>query len=284
MIALKTEDPIMTDLPLLGAAMTTATLETLQDFILPEDRDLEIQDFIDCDLLNGDWRTVADRTRGLLDGYAGRLGIHGPFWGLNIASPDSEMRTLNTRKHLQGIEVCEYLGATQMVIHSPYTAWSYNNLDNGPERKEYDRLVENCHDTMKPVINRAEDCGVTMVIENIDDIDPDIRCALADSFRSPAMAVSIDTGHAHYAHGTNGAAPVDYFVRRAENRLQHIHLQDADGYADRHWAIGEGTIRWPSIFRALAELTSRPRLILELREKAGILPSVAYLNSLGLAR
>ncbi|MFY0648901.1 sugar phosphate isomerase/epimerase family protein [Sulfitobacter geojensis] len=274
----------MTELPLLGAAMTTATLETLQDFILSENRDLEVQDFFDCDLLNGNWKTVADQTRKLLTGYTGRLGIHGPFWGLNIASPDREMRALNTRKHLQGIEVCEYLGASQMVIHSPYSAWNYNNLDNAPNRSEYDRVVENCHDTMKDVVKRAEDCGVTMVIENIDDIDPDIRCALADSFESDAMAVSIDTGHAHYAHGTNGAAPVDYFVRRAANRLQHIHLQDADGYADRHWSIGEGTIRWTSVFRALAELDSQPRLILELQDKNGILPSVAFLNSLGLAR
>ena len=59
----------MTDLPLLGAAMTTATLETLQDFILSENRDLEIQDFCDGDLLNGDWKTVADHTRNLLTGY-----------------------------------------------------------------------------------------------------------------------------------------------------------------------------------------------------------------------
>lgn len=274
----------MTDLPLLGAAMPTDTLETLQAFILEENRDLELQDFVDCDLLNGDWKAVADRSRRLLTGYTGRLGIHGPFWGLNIASPDFEMRALNRRKHLQGIEVCEYLGATQMVIHSPYTTWSYNNLDNAAECKEYDRLLENCHDTMDAVVKRAEECGVTMVIENIEDIDPDIRCILADSFNSPAMAVSIDTGHAHYAHGTNGAPPVDYYVRRAGNHLQHIHLQDADGYADRHWGIGEGTIRWPSVFRALSELNSQPRLILELRDNANILPSVAYLQSLGLAR
>lgn len=275
---------MMNDLPLLGAAMANETLETLQHFIVEENRDLEIQDFIDCDLLNGDWKSVADRTRSLLTGYNGRLGIHGPFWGLSIASPDSEMRALNRRKHLQGIEVCEYLGASQMVIHSPYTTWSYNNFDNSPNRREYDRLLENCHDTMDEVVRRAEACGVTMVIENIEDIDPDIRCALADSFNSPAMAVSIDTGHAHYAHGTNGAPPVDYYVRRAANRLQHIHLQDAEGYADRHWSIGEGTIRWQAVFRALAEFNSQPRLILELRDKTGILPSVAYLHSLGLAR
>ena len=274
----------MTDLPLLGVALPTSALETMQDFILSENRDVELQDFFDADLLNGDWKPVADRARALLSGHAGRLGIHGPFWGLSIASPDPDMRALNARKFMQGLEVCEYLGATQMVIHSPYSTWDFNNLDNFPDRSAYERMLEYCHLTMDPVVKRAEEIGVTMVVENIQDKDPDIRRILADSFESPAMAISIDTGHAHYAHGSTGAPPVDYYVRRAGNRLEHVHLQDADGYADRHWAIGEGTICWPAVFRALGEVTSKPRLILELRDKAGILPSVGYLNRLGLAR
>ena len=274
----------MTDLPLLGAALPIAALETMQDFILDENRDLELQDFFDADLLNGDWKPVADRANALLSGHTGRLGIHGPFWGLSIASADPDMRSLNTRKFLQGLEVCDYLGATQMVIHSPYSTWDFNNLDNFRDRSAYDRVLECCHLTMDPVVRRAEEIGVTMVVENIEDKDPDIRRILADSFNSPAMAVSIDTGHAHYAHGSTGAPPVDYYVRRAGNRLEHIHLQDADGHADRHWTIGEGTICWPAVFRALGEFSSNPRLILELRDKAGILPSVEYLNRLGLAR
>ncbi len=274
----------MSDLPLLGAAMTVAELDTLQDFILAENRDLELQDFTDADLLNGDWRVVADRARALLAGYTGRLGIHGPFWGLDIASPDSDLRKINQRKFLQGLEVCAHLGATQMVIHSPYSTWDFNNLDNFAHGAAYARVLENCHLTMDAVVRRAEETGVTMVIENIQDKDPDIRRILADSFGSKSMAVSIDTGHAHYAHGSTGAPPVDYYVRRAGNRLEHIHLQDADGYADRHWPIGEGTIRWHAVFRALAELEAKPRLILELRDKSGILPSRDYLEGLGLAR
>lgn len=199
--------------------MMTAELERYQDFILSENRDLEIQDFFEPDLLNGGWQTVADRAKALLAGYTGRLGIHGPYAGLDIASRDPDMRALNTRKFMPGLDVCEYLGATQMVIHSPYRTRDCNNLDNWPDRGNYTRVVENCHTTMDSVVARAEQIGVTMVIENIEDKDPDIRCALADSFDSPAMAVSIDTGHAHYAHGSTGAPPVDYYVRRAGNRL-----------------------------------------------------------------
>ena len=273
----------MTELPVLGAAMTVAELETLRDFVLSRDRDLELQDFCQLGALDADWRPIADRARELLAGYRGRLGIHGPFWGLHIASPDAEIRKVVTRRMMQGLAVCEAVGATQMVIHSPYTTWDANNLDNFADRSAYAAVIEHAHQTLGEVVRRAEGAGVTLVIENIMDKDPDIRRVLAESFASPAVAVSIDTGHAHYAYGSTGAPPVDYFVRRAGNALEHIHLQDADGHADRHWTIGEGNIMWPAVFRALAELTSQPRLILELRDKAGILPSVKWLEERGLA-
>ncbi len=59
-------------------------------------------------------------------------------------------------------------------------------------------------------------------------------------------------------------------------------IPDAEGYADRHWAIGEGTIRWTAVIRALSSLESNPRLILELRDKAGIATSMAFLKAAGL--
>ncbi|WP_289151882.1 sugar phosphate isomerase/epimerase family protein [uncultured Salipiger sp.] len=272
----------MTSLPLLGAAMPLDTLESLRDWVLADQRDLELQDFTTAEVLCGDWQPLAARARALLDGYEGRLGIHGPFWGLSLANLDFEIRAIVTKRLLQGLEVCEALGATQMVIHSPYTTWDYNNLDNYAEAR--DRVVALVHETLAPAVARAEDLGVTLVIENIEDKDTDARCLLADSFASDAVAVSVDTGHAHYAHGTHGAAPVDYYIRRAGERLRHVHLQDADGYADRHWGIGLGTINWASVFDAVAPLDGRARLILELRDKAQILPSAQRLAAMGLAR
>ena len=272
----------MTSLPVLGAAMPLDTLETHRDWLIADQRDLELQDFITAEVLNGDWQPLVARARALLDGDTGRLGIHGPFWGLTLDNPDPEIRAIVTKRMEQGLAVCEALGATQMVIHSPYTTWDYNNLDMLPNARQ--KLLDNVHATLDPVIARAEGAGVQMVLENIQDKDPDARCALARTFESPSVKVSIDTGHAHYAHGSTGAPPVDYYVHRAGDLLHHIHLQDADGYADRHWAIGKGTVNWHAVFAALAPLGGQPRLIMELRDKAGIRPSAAYLESLGLAR
>ncbi|MET0749228.1 MAG: TIM barrel protein, partial [Rhizobium sp.] len=193
-------------LPILGAAMTLEDLEIHRNWLFDKQRDLELQSFVEAEVLNGDWAPLAERARRLLDGHTGRRGIHGPFWGFVIASQDPDVRALVARRMHQALDVSAAIGATHMVIHSPYTTWSYNNLGNNPG--ERDRIIDYTHQTLGGAVKRAEDIGLTMVIENIEDIDPHIRVALADSFASPAVAVSIDTGHAHYAHGSTGGPPV----------------------------------------------------------------------------
>ena len=271
-----------TDLPVIGAALAVTELETYRSWLLDKQRDLELQTFHSAEVLNGDWRPLAEEARKQLDGYTGRLGIHGPFWGFTIHSLDPDVRAVVARRMDQGLDVCAAVGATQMVVHSPYSTWDYNNLDNNPGAR--DRVIENVHDTLGAAVKRAEDQGVTLVIENIEDIDPMARKALAESFGSKAVRLSIDTGHAHYAHISTGAPPVDYFVTAAGEMLHHIHLQDSEGYADRHWALGDGTVRWAAVFRAIGRLTIKPRLILELRDKSGIPASMALLEREGLGQ
>jgi len=262
--------------------MPSDALPAYRDWLVDQHRDLELQDFFRADVLNGDWRPLTRRIRAELQGHRGRLGIHGPFWGFVIDTQDPDVRAVVQKRLDQGLDVCEELGATQMVVHSPYTTWSYHNLDNQAGARE--KLQERVHACLGEAVGRAERIGVTLVIENIEDIDPHARVQLAQSFGSERVRVSIDTGHAYYAQVSTGAPPVDYYVVAAGNLLEHVHLQDADGYADRHWAIGEGSILWPGVFRQLAELTSNPRLILELRDKNLIGQAAEYLVRVGLAR
>lgn len=269
-------------LPVIGAALGVSELPQFRDWLLEKQRDLELQSFTTPDVLNGDWQSRVDAAKQQLDGYTGRLGIHGPFWGLSFSNPDPDMRAIVRRRMMQGLDVCAALGATQMVVHSPYTTWDFHNLDMVTGQR--DSLLETVHDSLSAAVRRAEDIGVTLVVENIEDINPEDRKLLAESFGSEAIKLSIDTGHAEYARGATGAPPVDYYVRSAGEMLNHVHLQDADGYADRHWAIGEGTIRWASVFRAIDALAVKPRLILELRDKAGIMPSMDWIAAQGLGQ
>ncbi|WP_172298229.1 sugar phosphate isomerase/epimerase [Pseudoruegeria sp. HB172150] len=269
--------------PVIGAALGVSDLPTYRDWLFEKDRDLELQSFWQAEALaDGSWRPLAEEANKHLDGFKGRLGIHGPFWGLSFSNFDFEIREIVRRRMMAGLDVCEALGATQMVVHSPITTWDHFNMAMYPDG--WERTVELTHDCLDPVIARAEDQGVELVLENIEDADPEKRKRLVETFDSKAFRLSIDTGHAHYAHGRTGAPPVDYFVRSAGNMLAHVHLQDAEGYADRHWAIGRGTIRWHAVFAALTELESNPRLILELRDRAEIPESMAFLEREGLGQ
>ena len=275
-------------LPLkVGAALTLADLPTYRDWLIEGERDLEIQDFVSTQLLLSDWSGHVDAIKAQLDGFTGRLGIHGPFWNVPLDCDDPEIRPLVTKRYMTGLEACVALGATQMVVHSPFSTWYTFNKFNYPPKGNAPTArhekIEKVHGVLGDVVRRARSEGVTLVVENIEDIDPADRRALAESFDDDVVKLSIDTGHAHYAHAATGGPPVDYYVADAGARLDHVHLQDADGYADRHWAPGQGTIRWHAVFAAIAALPVRPRLVLELRNAGDIPAAMDFLMREGLA-
>jgi len=225
---------------------------------------------------------LVDLAKKQLDGWQGRLGMHGPFAGFELDTTDPDMREIVIKRLDQTLDVAAALGAVQIVLHSPYSAWDYHNIDLKPRARA--RKIEATHACLGAAVKRAEDQGVTLVLENIQDIDPLDRLRLAESFDSPALRLSVDTGHASFSHHVMGAPPVDRFITMAGEMLAHVHLQDADGCADRHWAIGEGSILWPAVFRALSEIRSNPHLVLEINDNAGIPASMRHLGDLGLAR
>ena len=272
----------MRELPIVGAALTLDGFAMLRDDMFGMDRDLELQDFHAPSVLQGDIDALVDRAQAALAGYQGRHGLHGPFWDLPLATWDPDIRKVIHDRMFRALDVCEALGSTHMVVHSPYTEWDHFNIDTYPNAR--DGIFERFHTTMAPVCKRAADIGTTLVLENIGDIDPPFRVDLADSFKSAAFQISIDTGHAHYVHRRLEAPPLDDFVSTAQEALQHVHLQDNDGLADSHWALGAGTINWHSFFAALGQLNRQPRLIIEVFAVECVRKSIAYLQAQGLAR
>ena len=271
----------MSDLPVLGCAMELYQLETLQGWVLERDRDLEIQDAYHAFVLDKTGDKVADRVKELLgDSYKGRLGIHGPFYGFELDSVDPAIRKVVRMRLEQALRMGERMGATQMVLHSPLTLWDRDNMLHMGYEAGKTALLE---DTLGDAIKMAEDFGITMVLENIQDTDPTWRVRLIKALGSDRIRTSIDTGHAHYMHGKFGAPHVVDFIKSAGDMLEHVHLQDTDGSADRHWGIGEGQLPWVPIFEALGKLGSNPRLIMEPMDVMAAPRHAAWAEQAGLA-
>lgn len=269
-------------LPVVGAAMTVEWLDTYRDWLIADQRDLEIQDFINPYILDGDWQSVVADAKAKLNGYEGRMGLHAPFINLPLDALDAKIRTVVIERHLQTLDIAAELGATHLVVHSPLAFLGMPTSLTKPMVGPVS-LFEVVHQTMEPIVKRAAEVGCTLVIETIFDKLPLLWVELARSFGSEFVRLSVDVGHAYINH-FEGAPPPDYWVREAGALLGHLHLQDTDGYSDRHWSIGRGKVDWHSLFAEIAALEQKPRLILELNDAGDIPASVEWLTQNGLAR
>jgi sugar phosphate isomerase/epimerase len=271
----------MPDKYTLGAALPVDLLESHKDWLLAGQRDLEIQDAFRPDVLDGDWRAVVARAKEALRGHTGRVGIHGPFDGIQLLSIDAKVQQLAEARLLQGLNFAEELGATHMVVHSPFLTLG-NPFVPIPPSYARQELLKRIRDVIGRVVVRAESLGCMLVIENIFDLNPEPWMWLITSLDSRFVRASVDVGHAQCMHEHGGASP-DAFIRAAGPYLTHVHVQDTDGLSDRHWAPGEGCINWHGVFEALDAATgATPRLLLELRDYSRIQKGEAHLKSLGL--
>jgi sugar phosphate isomerase/epimerase len=270
-------------LPVLGVATNLINFDQISDWILEKNRDIEIQDFIVARQLDAMSDDVINGYKKRLENHSGRVGIHGPFINLDITAVDPEIGAVTTKRLLQGLDACEKLGATHMVVHSPFSAWLSLNELNMPDIKR--QMFEAAQDILTPCLKRCDEIGCMMVLENIDDTNPMLRSDLVQSFKSDLFKLSIDTGHAQLSHANNNAPAVVDFIISAGELLGHVHLQDVDGYADRHWHPGEGIIPWAPVFNELSKIDANPRLILEPKDRYDQLPQcVNRLEEQGLAQ
>jgi len=271
-------------LPYVGAAMPSDKLEKYSEWIIENQRDLEIQDFISPFLLDSDdVDSTIDTIKSMLDGYTGRMGIHAPFINIPMGAWDPKIRAVTQERFKQALDICAKLGATHMVVHSPLQFLGSPESITTPMMGSRATLFDLIHETMDEIVKQAESIGCMLVIENIFDKLPLLLTDLVKSFDSDCVRQSLDVGHA-YINYVEGAPPPDYYVREAGKLLGHVHLQDTDGYSDRHWTIGDGRVDWKILFDEITKQDANPRLILELRDNDDIPRAVQWLQAHNLAQ
>jgi sugar phosphate isomerase/epimerase len=271
----------MQHLPTLGAALPARLLATYREWLISDQRDLELQDPVFPHVLDGDWQPLVRQIRDVLDGYNGRMGIHGPFLSLDMLGYDPKIRAVVVERYRQALHLAAEIGASHMVIHSPFIFFGSPFLPHSPSAGQQEQIAQ-IQATLEEIVPLAEQARCTLMIENIQDTNPAPLLAVVRSFNSEYVRMSLDTGHAFITHRIGGPTP-DQWVREAGALLGHVHLQDSDGHLDRHWLPGDGNLNWFALFEALGALEQRPRLILEVRNQSELLRGVEYLRGRGVA-
>lgn len=284
-------------LPVAGLALPASLLEDRMELIEAEQRDVEIGDPAFTPIFDNefdhlpiaananlpwlleDWRTITRRVNGLLSGYTGRIGIHGPFVGIPTFAVDRKIRDICRQRFNQALEFAAEIRATQMVVHSPWEFFGGPFVPHSTVQSSA-LVIDLAVDLLSEVLPNAREANCTIVFESIFDKRPGPLLDVVRRFDSPHVRFSIDFGHVYVNH-LMGGPPPDQWIRDAGSLLVHTHLQDTDGAADRHWPVGRGAINWFAVFEALHELEEMPRLILEEADHRW---SINWLRQEGFAR
>ena len=165
--------------------------------------------------------------------------LHGPFLDLNPMSYDSRIRQVVLDRFAQAYEAAEELHARRIVFHSGMVPTVYY-LEGWAER-----MI----DFWEEFLPGRESIPVCM--ENVLDREFEPFRQITDALcgRYPSFGICLDAGHAH----CYSRHPEEAWAEALKTRILHLHLHDNDGSADRHLALGEGTVHWEAVMHTLLD-------------------------------
>jgi sugar phosphate isomerase/epimerase len=194
----------------------------------------------------------------LLMSYSTQFSIHAPCRGTNIASLLEPIRQAS----VEVIEQCFLIAAdinAGVVVHPGYFAWA-------EERTKAERQLVK---SMADLTGFANEYSVPYYIENMGNWDyfflktPDELPLIGDT------PFALDVGHAHLNFCLSD------FLRLPAG---HYHLHDNNGKEDSHVAVGEGTIDFDPVMKAIQKNKVMP--VIEVATFDGVLKSIQTLNML----
>lgn len=164
------------------------------------------------------------------------LNIHGPFLDLNPASNDTLIRRATRQRFQQAYEAARRLEAGKIIYHTCFVP-RVNFLEGW-----VDLAVPFWKEFLEDKGNDIQIC-----MENVFDPEYEILAEVVREVNHPAFSLCLDVGHANHASKT----PITQWIEGLAPWIGHVHIHDNDGITDSHQAIGEGSIPWHEVLKAL---------------------------------
>lgn len=204
----------------------------------------------DCPFSTDSWKSWANALRELGE-KNGVKYTHSHAWG------DARSRNLKT---FRSIEVASVLGAQFCVIHP------IHSHEDGTFIYDDEEFIKVNAEAIKPLLERAEDLGVTILSENLlwgSSIKATAISALVKEVNSPAFGWCYDTGHANVHHISCRE------LLKCESVPLSLHIQDNHGtYADEHLMPGDGDIDWKEFLDVLKTIGYKGEMVLEAHHQS----------------
>jgi sugar phosphate isomerase/epimerase len=195
------------------------------------------------------WEIVAEhrhhlsRIQSYVSEYTGShevdLSVHAPLSDINIASFSDRVRQASLVDVLETIRISGELGVRCVTVHP--------GLVSPTSSMDLDHVRALVRQAAVELAGASEEYGVPVAIENM----PKMRYLI---FREPeelqkviegtCLSLCFDAGHAHTCGN------MDAWLELAD-RFINVHLHDNRGERDEHLVLGEGTVPFEKVLKAL---------------------------------
>jgi sugar phosphate isomerase/epimerase len=228
---------------------------------------LELQEFSEPGVLDGDWRGLLDQYRQALAGFTGLLSMHGAYIDLVSGSPDMRLVALTRERYVHNLEIGRELNVKYIDFHANYLP-----LVDHPNY--FPGWVERQVAFWAPMAEQAERYDIVLLLENMWEPDPTIINRILERIPSPYLKACLDVGHA----ALYSRLPLSAWINALGDNLVYTHLHNNHGDTDVHLAFGDGVIDFPEILNALRVRSRPPFFSLELPNLESIKASLPYLQ------
>ncbi|MCD6461574.1 MAG: sugar phosphate isomerase/epimerase [Thermoplasmata archaeon] len=218
--------------------------------------------------LPGNRRVFSD----IMERYGLRLQIHAPLSDVNIGSLSPPMRGKSFSFLWETLETANDLGLDVVTVHPGHVS----PLGFYDRERVFELSVEGVR--MLDKINRAYDLRVAL--ENMPPMATTICTTpreLESHLEGTDIGFCLDVGHAHASGTLKAFLSSDLLM----DRLENVHAHDNGGERDEHLVVGEGTVPWEEVKRALASRGYGGTVVIESRGLAEAVESRSRLREWG---
>ena len=192
----------------------------------------------------------------LLESYSCQYAVHAPSRSINISSIHEPVR----KGCVEVIGDCFSLAgelSADVVVHPGYFAWI----------EDREKALRQFRKSLAELNGLAEEYSVKFYIENMGNWDYFFLKSPDEIDQLGEFDLALDVGHAHLNHC------LDEFLCLP---LCHVHLHDNNGIEDAHAPVGQGSIDFGPVLKAVEENNATP--IIEVGSFEGVLESLDVLS------
>lgn len=184
--------------------------------------------------------------------------VHAPWAGINIATPDSAVRSAVLKRLTKSIVLAGQLDCRLWLFH-PGSKTGLTHLYPG---KDWQLNLESVRSLLK--VARRE--GVEVAIENTPEPFPSLMKSV-DDFRRFYEDLDDDIGMVLDVAHANLNNQIQDFIKQFSKRIVHMHVSGNDGANDLHLGIGHGNIDWENFAKLVKETNYGNLIIIESTDR-----------------